>query len=355
MNPTSNFIRFGIVTALTALSACAGSPTTPTPPPVPTVDPPTIVCPMPTSVTSPLGGEMSVDYAPPVVSGGVSPVTVTCTPASGSSFPVSSTTVTCTALDAKQQASSCIFTVTVTPPPQLSLTRFIAFGDSITYGEDGTNPATMNRFSPLLSILLFGREYPTDLQVTLRARYTLQSSAIFVRNDGLPGEYARDPATVTRFSRDVTSGGQQVVLLMEGANDVIESYRSGSSVTAAALVNLRQMVRLAKSAGVRPYLASLPPQNPNSACIPTCRGFAAALVPGFNDSLRAVAGAEDVTFVDVYSAFDGDLTLISGDGLHPNAAGYQRIADAFDQALKSTLEQVPLMTPARTSSRTALR
>ena len=46
-----------------------------------------------------------------------------------------------------------------------------------------------------------------------------------------------------------------------------------------------------------------------------------------------MAAAEGVPLVDVYEAFGGDLTLISSDGLHPNAAGYQRTADAFFQKL----------------------
>jgi hypothetical protein len=41
------------------------------------------------------------------------PPTVVCTPASGSSFPLGTTTVTCTATDVSQLMSTCSFTVTV--------------------------------------------------------------------------------------------------------------------------------------------------------------------------------------------------------------------------------------------------
>src|SRR6185503_12292687 len=40
-------------------------------------------------------------------------VTVVCTPASGSCFPVGTTTVTCTATDASGNTATCSFTVTV--------------------------------------------------------------------------------------------------------------------------------------------------------------------------------------------------------------------------------------------------
>jgi lysophospholipase L1-like esterase len=357
LNRILRFDRLGVVaSALAMLSACTSTPTAPTTtvvPPVP--DPPTISCPISKSVTSPLATPLAVDYTAPVVSGGLAPVTTTCTPASGSTFPVGSTTVTCTALDAKQRASSCIFTVAVTRPPQISLTKFIAFGDSITWGEDGTNPASLLPFSLLQAIQLVGQDYPTDLKNALAARYTLQASAIAVKNDGKPGEYAGLGTTLTRFSTDIAQGGQQAVLLMEGSNDVVDAYSSGSSSTNAAIAYLQLMVRAAKSAGVRPYVASIPPQNPNSLCIPICRGYAAALVPGFNSSLQTLASNEGVTFVDVYGAFGGDLTLLSTDGLHPNANGYQRIADTFFQSLKSTLEQASLVSPTVSTVRRTAR
>jgi subtilisin-like proprotein convertase family protein len=61
-----------------------------------------------------------VNYPPPTTTGSCG--TVTCAPASGSFFPVGTTTVTCTASDGNM--SSCSFTVTVndTEAPQITLT-----------------------------------------------------------------------------------------------------------------------------------------------------------------------------------------------------------------------------------------
>jgi lysophospholipase L1-like esterase len=77
--------------------------------------------------------------------------------------------------------------------------------------------------------------------------------------------------------------------------------------------------------------------NP-AACSPSCRGVGAALVPGFNDGIRSIAASEGVSLVDIYDAFGGDMSLLSTDGLHPNASGYQRIADRFLDTLVATLE-----------------
>jgi lysophospholipase L1-like esterase len=106
---------------------------------------------------------------------------------------------------------------------------------------------------------------------------------------------------------------------------------------------MQSMVRDARSRGLRVYLASLPPQDP-LACCPR-RGSGAGLVNTYNSQLRSVASAENATFVDVNSAFNGNTTtLIYRDGLHPTPAGYQVIADTFFKALTESLEQAPVMT-----------
>jgi lysophospholipase L1-like esterase len=234
----------------------------------------------------------------------------------------------------------------VTPAPVIALTSFIAFGDSITYGEDGTNPILSGIIE---HVRLFGSEYPTDLTRALRVRYQLQAPGINVTNDGSPGELAGSATALSRFRGDVTGRGFQAVLLMEGSNDVNEAARSGSSYEDLAIANLQAMIRAAKSAGIRVYLASIPPMNQNS-CVPACRGRGASIVPEFNVRLSTLAFAEGIPFVDVYAKFGGDLSLLSSDGLHPNANGYQRIADAFLQTLTATLDITPasLMGSGRT-------
>lgn len=73
---------------------------------------PTIICPAP-SATSPDGKSVSITFSP-TVAGGTAPVTSSCTPSSGSLFPVGSTSLKCTATDAGQRSASCASTVVVT-------------------------------------------------------------------------------------------------------------------------------------------------------------------------------------------------------------------------------------------------
>src|SRR5262245_65857531 len=80
---------------------------------------------------------ITVVYGTPSTIGGASPVATTCTPQSGGLFPVGMTTVMCTATDTRQRTDSCSFGVTVQRPAVIAATKFMAFGDSITAGEDG--------------------------------------------------------------------------------------------------------------------------------------------------------------------------------------------------------------------------
>ena len=84
--------------------------------------PPIIMC--PANVTKPNDPNQcgaAVTYPNPTMSDNCPGATFNCTPASGSFFSVGSTTVTCTAKDAANNMSSCMFTVTVndTQPPTI--------------------------------------------------------------------------------------------------------------------------------------------------------------------------------------------------------------------------------------------
>ena len=72
-----------------------------------------ITCPADISVTTTNPGGEVVNYSAPTTSGGCAPVTVVCNPPSGSTFPVGTTVVTCTATDGQSNTATCTFTVTV--------------------------------------------------------------------------------------------------------------------------------------------------------------------------------------------------------------------------------------------------
>ena len=98
---------------------------------------------------------------------------------------------------------------------------------------------------------------------------------------------------------------------------------------------LRTMIREGRGRGLPVFVGTLTPQRERA-----CRGYAPAYVPAANDQIRALAASEGASLVDLYQAFGGVAgDLIGPDGLHPNEAGYQRIADAFFAAIRERLEK----------------
>ena len=300
-------------------SACGSSPTAPTPT---KPDPPALSCPADQTIQATSGQSAVVSYPAPTVSKGTPPVTLSCTPASGSAFPVGNSTVTCTATDADQRANACSFTVTVqpvaTPPPapQVAFTRFVAFGDSLTQG--------VMPFGGIVST-----PYPLDLQSMMRARYTSQPVVVF--QEGIGGETAATGDG--RFRSVLAADNAQVVLLLEGVNDLSEDPQSVSPM----LAGLRSMVRHGKEAGVQVLLATLPPEGTGSN--PRPRGRPAAIVTQANNGIRQIAASEGVGLVDLFQGLGGTADPYVGtDGLHLTDAGYHQVAQVFFDAIRARFE-----------------
>jgi len=70
----------------------------------------------------------------------------------------------------------------------------------------------------------------------------------------------------------------------------------------------------------------LPPDNPFATCQPNHAEIAQSW--SVQRRIHSIAASQNAVLVDVYSTFNGDATtLVDCGGLHPTAAGYQRIVD----------------------------
>lgn len=236
---------------------------------------------------------------------------------------------TCTATDARQQTDMCTFSVTVEVVPVLSKTRFSAFGDSITEGKLASGDT-----APV--------PYPSDLRMRLAARYTMQD--LIVSNDGVGGETTVGGAA--RLPGVLSARNPEVLLLVEGVNDLA---LGDSSRVAVVINNLRSMVQTARGRGIQVFLGTLLPEIAGGS-----KTGALALIVPTNDQIRALAASQGVPLVDLYQAFNGmERMLIGEDGLHPNAAGYQKIAETFFNAIRGRLENAPTMTSTLTFNASA--
>lgn len=317
-----------------ALAGSCSSPTTPTPPPPPPPPPPiaeapSLSCRPDISRGTVNAAGLDIHFDAPSATNGQAPVLVTCTPGSGTVFPFGTTTVTCTATDARSRTASCTFGVTVSKIPQLSRLRFLAFGDSITEGEvtvpigGGRGPAVSSR-----QVVVPSAAYPAVLARLLQARYSAQAESIVVANYGRGGEKAVNARA--RFIEALNVVRPDAVLLMEGSNDIARGEDGAASGAAAEIRNMAAEARLR---GMRVFIATVAPGRPGSKTIEPI------LLLDYANRMRAVAAGEGAVLVDVYQALlPSVFTYIGGDGLHPNEAGYAKIAETFFNAIQATLE-----------------
>jgi lysophospholipase L1-like esterase len=313
-----------IVVALMAARCHEPPITRPTPQP----DPLAVSCPSDVSVEARTDqNSVVITYPSPTTRGGVLPIQTTCTPVSGGSFSIGTTQVTCRASDALSSAT-CSFAVVVRPPPQpprLLLTDFVAFGDSLTEGKVSL------ALAPWV-LVESSSAYTLKLEGLLKQRYSQQN--IRVINEGLGGEKAKDG--IKRLEQALDQDRPGVLLLMDGANDLFNDREAGIQQAVDAL---DAMITRAKLRNVRVLLASLPPQIPDRV-----RSPGQPYVVPLNDRIKTLAGARDVTFVDVYAAFNNGAsldTLVGSDGLHLTDAGYELVARAFYDRIVATLEVKP--------------
>jgi lysophospholipase L1-like esterase len=326
--------RLAILLVAALASSCgkeSGTPTSPSSPGGPAVAPaPTLACPANVSASA-TTATTEVAYPAPGVSGGVAPVTVSCTPASGATFPLGASGVTCTASDALSREATCSFSVTVARMPVLQRTRVLAFGDSTTAGEVSLPTAggvDLDGFPAFRLAVVPSASYPVQLQTLLRMRYITQQAAIVVTNAGISGELAS--AGVARFPGVMSNVRPEVVLLLEGYNDLALGLNFSSTAAAA----VESMAKEARNRGARVFIASLTPPRPGGRS-----ALPAEWVTNLNGRLRSVATGENAVFVDLYQALLGNVTAYIGpDGLHPTEIGYQKIAETFLNAIQSTLE-----------------
>lgn len=317
------------------VAACGGkTPTQPPPPP----EGPFTACPADVQIESFSGNPIPVTYALPGASGGTAPLNVACTPQSGTEFAVGEHPITCTVTDAASKTASCTFKIIVTTPPRLELTRFTAFGDSLTYGITSDAVTTLQDMLVLQRAMLAPPPpdaYPAQLRRMLRSRYKLQAGTVNVYNEGVPGEQV-DPGGLARLPSAIAAHPTEVLLLMEGTNDLLNIAEGADR----AIDGLRRMVRDAKGRGVEVFLATIPPQRAGGAHVPP-RDAVAKRIPGFNDRVRTLATRENVPLVDVYAALKDKLYLIGVDDLHPTPEGYVVIAQTFSDAIREQLEVKP--------------
>jgi lysophospholipase L1-like esterase len=213
--------------------------------------------------------------------------------------------------------SSWLLVAVLAMSSQSPRVRIVAMGDSTTAGT----PAFK---SP--------REAPPNGsgdQTSQYAYWLMQAHADWeVVNQGINAQ--RSDVIAARFEADVIALKPAVVVIIAGVNDVYQG-RPARHVKE----QLSAMYKRAQDAGIRVVAGTIIPYN-------TATADQNARMREINEWIRAQAETDPrIVFVDTRAAVAApgqpDMLASSPDGLHPDAAGYRKMADAIAPAIQRAL------------------
>jgi lysophospholipase L1-like esterase len=184
---------------------------------------------------------------------------------------------------------------------------YLAFGDSITRGDGAPQ----------------GSSYPSRLQARLIAHF----GAAFVNNRGADATNTFE--ALERFRRNFEGTPPAYTLILYGVNDWHDPVCQ-EDPRCHTVANLRTIVRSVKAGGSLPFLGTITPVNP--LLQPQGRND---WIDAVNAQLKDMAREEGAFLVDLNQAFKNQPSLpaLFDDHVHPNAAGYDVIANGFFEAI----------------------
>jgi lysophospholipase L1-like esterase len=150
---------------------------------------------------------------------------------------------------------------------------------------------------------------------------------------------------LVRFEQDVVALKPAAVVILGGTNDVSGFLQIETPETIVA--NITAMADIADARGIRVVLGGLLPVNDYGESRKyLTKERPPATLRAVNDQLRALASARGYAFADYAGAVADRRGLLTDafttDGLHPNAAGYARMAPVVSAAITETLTRGPM-------------
>ena len=188
------------------------------------------------------------------------------------------------------------------PPPAPGESRVVFMGNSIT-----------DSWAPLFDSLFPGKPYI---------------------GRGISGQTT--PQMLVRFRQDVIALQPKVVVILAGTNDI--AGNTGPSTLEMIEENLTSMTEIAQANGIRVVLASVLPVYD----YPWRPGLSPAQkIVDLNRWIKGYAESHHAVYLDFHSAMadsrQGLPPELSGDGVHPNNAGYRIMAPLTERAIEQAL------------------
>ena len=155
-------------------------------------------------------------------------------------------------------------------------------------------------------------------------------------NRGISGQTT--PQMLVRFRPDVINLKPALVVILAGTNDI--AGNTGPSTLEMILDNLISMTELAKANNIKVVLSSVLP----AFDYPWKPGMEPAMkIVKLNEMIKKYADDHGIVYIDYFSSMaderNGLKKELSGDGVHPNDAGYKVMEPLVEAAIKKALNQ----------------
>lgn len=157
-------------------------------------------------------------------------------------------------------------------------------------------------------------------------------------NRGISGQTT--PQMLVRLFPDVISLKPAALILLAGTNDIARN--TGPATQTQIAHNVQAISELAKLHGIKVILCSVLPVSDYTARPKTPQRPPADILK-LNAWLKEYAAKTGAVYADYFSAFVDEKGWLkdgySGDGLHPNAKGYELMAPIAEAAIQKALAQ----------------
>lgn len=155
-------------------------------------------------------------------------------------------------------------------------------------------------------------------------------------NRGISGQTT--PQMLVRFRPDVINLKPALVVILAGTNDI--AGNTGPSTLEMIMDNLISMAELAKANNIKVVLSSVLP----AFDYPWKPGIEPAMkIVKLNEMIKKYADDHGIVYIDYFSSMaderNGLKKELSGDGVHPNDAGYKVMEPLVEAAIKKALNQ----------------
>jgi len=222
---------------------------------------------------------------------------------------------------------------------KLAFTLFVTlFAVGLTFAQDWSNTARFKDDNAKVGLPAKGENRVVFMGNSITEGWINTCPEFFKGksyvNRGISGQTT--PQMLVRFRPDVINLKPAVVIILAGTNDI--AGNTGPSTLEMIMDNIISMAELAKANKIKVVLSSVLP----AFDYPWKPGLnPAEKIIALNVMIKNYADKNGIVYVDYFSSLvderKGLKKELSGDGVHPNKAGYLIMQPLAEEAIKKAL------------------